>query len=392
MIYFIFILLMIYVIVLLLRFIFTFTYYKREKVKEKSIKKENRLSLKEVTIFQPVLSGDSYLKEKLSVIYNTIKEAELIWAVDEDDREAERIISEITGNNPKKNLHVIKCERAPFYENPKVYKIIQTEKLWRKYVVILDDDTVVNTEELENIDKKLLETSIVTGIPYYLKAGNIWGDMVRAYVNSNSVYNYFTSAFLGGNRTVNGMFYIFKSEKVISLKLYQKIRQKLCDDYEFAKTAAENGIKVYQSVIPCKLNTEIKDLKTFLRLMRRWHVFANHYIKENLNMGIFVFSIIPFISGSLFFICSLIYSYKIFLIYIGISILNFLAGKVLKKRIFQEKDRIKDMVLEIISGIVQIFYWFLALIKPGEIIWRGKSVVIKDGIIEVNFDGKEDKG
>ena len=178
MIHFIFILLVIYTAVLLLRFIFTFTYYKREK--ERNIKEENRLSLKEVTIFQPVLSGDSYLKEKLSIIYNTAKEAELIWAVDEDDNEAEKIINEITGNNPKKNLRVIKCSRAPFYENPKVYKIIQTEKLWRKYVVILDDDTAVNTEELENIDKKLLETSIITGIPYYLKAGNIWGDMVRA--------------------------------------------------------------------------------------------------------------------------------------------------------------------------------------------------------------------
>lgn len=390
MIYFIFILLMIYAVILLLRFIFTFTYYKREK--ERNIKEENRLSLKEVTIFQPVLSGDSYLKEKLSIIYNTAKEAELIWAVDEDDNEAEKIINEITGNNPKKNLRVIKCGRAPFYENPKVYKIIQTEKLWRKYVVILDDDTAVNTKELENIDKKLLETSIITGIPYYLKAGNIWGDMVRAYVNSNSVYNYFTSAFFSGNRTINGMFYIFKSEKVISLKLYQKIRQKLCDDYEFAKIAAENGIKVYQSVIPCKLNTEIKDLRTFLKLMRRWHVFANHYIKENLDMGIFIFSIIPFISGSLFFICSLIYSYKIFLIYIGISILNFFAGKILRKRIFCENDRIKDMVLEIISGIVQILYWILALIRPSKIIWRGKSVKIKDGIIEVSFDGKEDKG
>ena len=126
--------------------------------------------------------------------------------------------------------------------------------------------------------------------------------------------------------------------------------------------------------------------------MRRWHVFANHYIKENLDMGIFIFSIIPFISGSLFFICSLIYSYKIFLIYIGISILNFFAGKILRKRIFRENDRIKDMVLEIISGIVQILYWILALIRPSKIIWRGKSVKIKDGIIEVSFDGKEDKG
>ena len=392
MIYFIFILLIIYIIILLLRFIFTFLYYKREKEKTENIKKENRLSLKEVTIFQPVLSGDSYLEEKLSVIYNTAKEAELIWAVDNDDREAERIINKITGSNPKKNLHVLKCEKAPFYENPKVYKIIQSESLWRKYVVILDDDTVINAEDLGNIDKRLLETGIVTGIPCYLKAGSIWGDMVRAYVNSNSVYNYFTSAFLGKNKTINGMFYIFEAKKVISLKLYQKIKQKLCDDYEFAKIAAENGIGIYQSVIPCKLNTEIRDFRGLIRLMRRWHIFANHYIKENLDISILIFSVIPFISGSLFFICSLVYGYKIFLIYLGISILNFFAGKILRKRIFGENERIRDMVLEIISCIVQIFYWILALIKPKEIIWRGKSVKVRNGIIEVNSNGKKDKG
>ena len=389
MIHFIFILLVIYTAVLLLRFIFTFTYYKREK--ERNIKEENRLSLKEVTIFQPVLSGDSYLKEKLSIIYNTAKEAELIWAVDEDDREAEKIINEITGNNPKKNLHVVKCSKAPFSENPKVYKIIQTEKLWKKYVVILDDDTSIDIKELENINKNLLETEIITGIPYYLKAGNIWGNMVRAYVNGNSAYNYLTSAFLGKNKTINGMFYIFKSEKIISLKLYKKIKQKLCDDYEFAKIAAENGFGIYQSVIPCKLNTEVNNFKTFLKLMRRWHIFVNHYIKENPDISVLFFSIIPFISGSLFLVVSLVESYKIFLVYLGTSVLNSLAGRILRKRIFSENDSAKDIVLEIISSVVQILYWILALINPDRIIWRGKSVKIKNGMIEVGSDGKKDK-
>ena len=389
MIYLVLILLVIYIIILLLRFIFTITYYKKETGK---ITGENRLSLNEITVFQPVLSGDDYLKEKLSAIYNNIGEADLIWALDREDSEAERIVSEITGNNPKKNLHIIKCEKSSFYENPKVYKIIQTEKLWKKYTVILDDDTVIDIKELGNIDKTLLETKIITGIPYYFSGRNIWENMVRAYVNSNSVYNYFTSAFLKKNKTINGMFYIFKSEKIISLGLYQKIKQKLCDDYEFAKIAAESGLGIYQSVIPCRLNTEIHSFREFLRLMRRWHVFANHYIKENLDISIVIFSVIPFVSGSLFLAFALFYRYEIFLMYLMISVLNSFAGRAVKKKVFNENDRIKDTVLEIISGIVQIFYWILALINPDKIVWRGKSVRIKNGIIEVNSDGKKDKG
>ena len=85
----------IYTAVMLLRFIFTFLYYKREDRKMENIEEGNKLLLKELTIFQPILSGDKYLKEKLSFIFENAGEAEIIWAVDEDDFEAEKIINEI---------------------------------------------------------------------------------------------------------------------------------------------------------------------------------------------------------------------------------------------------------------------------------------------------------
>jgi ceramide glucosyltransferase len=390
--YFSLIVIGIYTVVMILRFIFTFLYYKREDRKMKNIEEVNKLSLKELTIFQPILSGDKYLKEKLSFVFENAGEAEIIWAVDEDDSEAEKIINEITKGSSVKNLHVVKCSKAPFSENPKVYKIIQTEKLWRKYTVILDDDTITDIKALEKTDKRILETSIVTGIPYYLKAGNIWENLIRAYVNSNSAYNYFTSAFLGKNKTINGMFYLFKSEKIISLKLYEKIRQKLCDDYELAKIAGENGIGVYQSVIPCRLNTEVRNFTSFIKLMRRWHIFVNHYIKENTDVSVIIFSVIPFVSGSLFLLISLFYKHEIFYVYIVISLINALAGKKIRKIIFGEDEKLSDIVLEMFSSVIQIFYWFLALAVPNRIVWRGKTVKIKDGIIEVKQNEKKDKG
>ena len=392
MLYFTLVLLGIYIIIMFFRFVFTIKYYNKETEKTKNIKDEDTILLKDVTIFQPILSGDKYLTEKLSFVYENAGEAELIWAVDEDDFEAEKIIKEITKNNTEKKLHVIKCSKAPFYENPKVYKIIQTEKLWRKYTVILDDDTITDIKMLSLLNKEILETSIVTGIPYYLKAGSMWENLVRAYVNSNSVYNYFTSAFLKKNKTINGMFYIFKSEKIISLGLYHKIKQKLCDDYELARAARAAGMDIYQSIIPCKLNTETKGFFSFLRLMRRWHVFVNHYVKENLDMSVIIFSIVPFISGGVFLIISLVYRYEVFLIYLTAAGLNSIIGKKIRKKVFRENEGIKDMFLEILSSVIQIFYWVLALVKPSQIIWRGKAIKIKNGIIEVNSNGKKDKG
>ena len=106
------------------------------------------------------------------------------------------------------------------------------------------------------------------------------------------------------------MFYIFKSEKIKSLDLYNQIKGKLCDDYEFAKIARKNKISIQQSIFPCKLNTEIRDFRTFIKIMRRWHIFVNHYLKDNINIEIIVFSLIPFISGSLFLLLSIIYNYN----------------------------------------------------------------------------------
>ena len=145
------ILLGIYSLILFIRYILTYIYYRKEVKDRDELETYNKLSLKDLTIFQPILSGDRYLQEKLTYIYNNSQDTEVIWAIDEDDHEAERIVNEIIGKNPKENLIIMKCKKSSFHENPKVYKIIQSQNLWRKYTVILDDDTSIDIENLKNI-------------------------------------------------------------------------------------------------------------------------------------------------------------------------------------------------------------------------------------------------
>ena len=102
------IILCVYISIILTRFFVAFIYYKNEIKKENNIEKEQKLKLDEITIFQPILSGDKNLKDKLSSIYNNIDECNLIWAIDDEDIEADRIIKEIVGINPKINLNVVK--------------------------------------------------------------------------------------------------------------------------------------------------------------------------------------------------------------------------------------------------------------------------------------------
>ena len=184
----------------------------------------------------------------------------------------------------------------------------------------------------------------------------------------------------------------FKSEKIKSLDLYNQIKGKLCDDYEFAKIVRKYNISIQQSIFPCKLNTEIKDFKTFIKIMRRWHIFVNHYLKDNISIEIIVFSLIPFVSGSLFLLFSIIYNHNYIYLLLIIFTFNSLLGKIIRRKIFGEYENILDMILEIFSNIVQIFYWFLSLIQLDRITWRGKLVKIKNGTIEVNIDEQKNKG
>ena len=382
---------LVYIVILVLRFYLTQSYFRKNTALLKNTDLESYLNLKEVTIFQPILSGDKFLEEKLSYIYDNLDEAQLIWAINKEDQEAERIVNKIINKNLNKSVYIKKCDDSPFNENPKVYKIISTMEKWRKYVVILDDDTIIDIQRLKEIEKKILDKNIVTGIPYYLKSDSFYGNLVRAYVNSNSIYNYFTFAKLKKNKTINGMFYIFKSEKVKSMNFYEKIKFKLCDDYEFAKIAEKNGLGIYQSVIPCKINTEVNSFGELFRLMRRWHIFINHYIKENFDVNIFLFSVVPFMSGIFLILLSIAYKFEVFLLYIFILFINSIFSQKLRRKIFRESEGLKDIILEIFSNILQIFYWISSLIKSDQIIWRKKIIKIKNGEMKIVRDEKKDK-
>lgn len=178
------------------------------------------------------------------------------------------------------------------------------------------------------------------------------------------------------------MFYIFKSDKVISLNMFENIKNKLCDDYEFAKVAKKNGFKLYQSIIPCKLSTEIKSIMGLLRLMRRWHVFVNHYIKENFNLNVLIFSIIPFMS-SLLLIIFASYNIRLLFIFLLFILINSILNNLFKRIVFKEKFELSSIFYEILSTFIQIIYWGISLINPSIIIWRGKKIKIKNGEIEI---------
>ena len=60
------IILCVYISIILTRFFVAFIYYKNEIKKENNIEKEQKLKLDEITIFQPILSGDKNLKDKLT--------------------------------------------------------------------------------------------------------------------------------------------------------------------------------------------------------------------------------------------------------------------------------------------------------------------------------------
>ena len=153
-----------------------------------------------------------------------------------------------------------------------------------EYFIALDDDTTIDTKQIGKI-KNLLENEkiIATGIPYYKTGKGFYSNLVATFVNSNSLYTYLGLSSISPLKTVNGMFYVTKTEYLRELDAFKNIEDKLCDELELALLFSKNGYKILQTTIPCEVTTTVKCFTDYINLMKRWLVFAMHYMKEDFS-------------------------------------------------------------------------------------------------------------
>ena len=366
-----------YLLLFLIRWLLSFTYYKRGQAHIADFPEEL------FTVVQPILSGDPRLESDLRANLQQTEAVEFYWLIDQSDIEAQRVADQICQEASfAQRIRIFLIEDVPQGINPKSYKIEQVvEELTRPYLIVLDDDSVIDFSKMGELTAYLGQEVILTGIPYNQERSNFWSKLVAAFVNGNSFITYFTMAEVEANHSINGMFYILPVELAKGQKLFTAIKDYLCDDLAVADFLRSKGVSIIQTRVTCNVRTTIKDAKQYLLQMKRWLLFSSIYLKEHLDWKLFSLIGLPSFLPLPTLILSLFLGWPYSLLVLGL--LGFKAVWMLlyRQSILPSHLHLDEVIYEVLNDLLLPWLFIYVLMTPPVINWRGRKIRVTDGKI-----------
>ena len=389
-----YVLLTITIILLILKLFFSFAYfYKIDKFEKTEINE------KKYTVLQPILSGDPRLEEDLTANLKNTTDMKFIWLVDKSDKVAINTVENILKDkNYSNRIEVYYLDDVPQELNPKIFKLAQVvDKIKTEYSIILDDDAVIDRKKLDELSVYEKDKSewIATGIPFNYNIKGFYSKLISAFINSNSIFSYFSISFLKENKTINGMFYILRTDILKKYSAFDEIKYWLCDDLALATYLLSKKVKIIQSTIFCNVRNTVPSLKRYILLMKRWLLFSNVYMKNAFSTKFLFIILLPTLLPTIL----LFFSFYLGIDYLVI-ILNLFIGKIalfhivrlfiyqgnyeensFKKSLFVFSPQTTELLYELLSEFLLPFMLIYTLLTPPVILWRNKKIRVKDGKI-----------
>ena len=387
-------LLTITIILLILKLFFSFAYfYKIDKLEKTEINE------KKYTVLQPILSGDPRLEEDLKTNLKNTTDMKFIWLVDKSDKVAINTVENILKDkNYSNRIEVYYLDDVPQEVNPKIFKLAQVvDKIKTEYSIILDDDAVIDRKKLDELSiyEKDKSEWIATGIPFNYNIRGFYSKLISAFINSNSIFSYFSLSFLKENKTINGMFYILRTVVLKKYSAFEEIKYWLCDDLALATYLLSKKVKIIQSTIFCNVRNTVPSLKRYILLMKRWLLFSNVYMKNAFSTKFLFIILLPTLLPTIL----LFFSFYLGIDYLVI-VLNLFIGKIalfhivrlfiyqgnyeensFKKSLFVFSPQTTEILYELLSEFLLPFMLIYTLLTPPVILWRNKKIRVKDGKI-----------
>ena len=391
---FFYVLLTITIILLILKLFFSFAYfYKIDKLEKTEIDE------KKYTVLQPILSGDPRLEEDLTANLKNTTDMYFIWLVDKSDKVAIDTVENILKDkNYSNRIEVYYLDDVPQDLNPKIFKLAQVvDKIKTEYSIILDDDAVIDRKKLNELSvyEKDKDEWIATGIPFNYNIKGFYSKLISAFINSNSIFSYFSMSFLKENKTINGMFYILRTDILKKYSAFEEIKYWLCDDLALATYLLSKKVKIIQSTIFCNVRNTVPSLKRYILLMKRWLLFSNVYMKNAFSTKFLFIILLPTLLPTIL----LFFSFYLGIDYLVI-VLNLFIGKIAlfhivrlfiyqvkeqenssKKSLFTFSPQTTEILYELLSEFLLPFMLIYTLLTPPVILWRNKKIRVKDGKI-----------
>ena len=389
-----YVLLTITIILLILKLFFSFAYFYKIDKFEKTEIDENKY-----TVLQPILSGDPRLEEDLKANLKNTTDMNFIWLVDKSDKVAINTVENILKDkNYSNRIEVYYLDDVPQELNPKIFKLAQVvDKIKTEYSIILDDDAVIDRKKLDELSVYEKDKSewIATGIPFNYNIKGFYSKLISAFINSNSIFSYFSMSFLNENKTINGMFYILRTDILKKYSAFEEIKYWLCDDLALATYLLSKKVKIIQSTIFCNVRNTVPSLKRYILLMKRWLLFSNVYMKNAFSVKFLFIILLPTLLPTIL----LFFSFYLGIDYLVI-ILNLFIGKIalfhivrlfiyqgnyeensFKKSLFVFSPQTTELLYELLSEFLLPFMLIYTLLTPPVILWRNKKIRVKDGKI-----------
>ena len=389
-----YVLLTITIILLILKLFFSFAYFYKIDKFEKTEINENKY-----TVLQPILSGDPRLEEDLTANLKNTTDMNFIWLVDKSDKVAiDTVESILKDKNYSNRIEVYYLDDVPQELNPKIFKLAQVvDKIKTEYSIILDDDAVIDRKKLDELSVYEKDKSewIATGIPFNYNIKGFYSKLISAFINSNSIFSYFSMSFLKENKTINGMFYILRTDILKKYSAFEEIKYWLCDDLALATYLLSKKVKIIQSTIFCNVRNTVPSLKRYILLMKRWLLFSNVYMKNAFSTKFLFIILLPTLLPTIL----LFFSFYLGIDYLVI-VLNLFIGKIalfhivrlfiyqgnyeensFKKSLFVFSPQTTEILYELLSEFLLPFMLIYTLLTPPVILWRNKKIRVKDGKI-----------
>ena len=329
-----------------------------------------------VTVMQAILSGDPTLGRNLEENLRHHPRACFLWLVDEDDPVARELTERLSAGRAE----ILLAPPPPQGRNPKVFKLaLGLPRASGDLVAVLDDDTVLPAGALAKAGLALDRGDLATGLPYYRPEGSFASRLVAAFVNSNALVTYLPILFFRAPVTINGMFYLTRRETLERLGGFAAIEDRLCDDYEMARLYRRAGLRIVQTSVVHPISTTVRGAADYARTLRRWMVFANHLFREAIDPLMIVLVVLPALMPLLLVIVAG---------FAGTGALAAtLAGLVAKatmmaafrRRAIDSRENAAGALLEVLADLLQPLHAASALVRPGSIRWRSRSIVVEDG-------------
>ena len=396
MIIFFYFLLLLTIFLLILKLIFSFTYFQKVNNLEKS-----KIDESNYTIIQPILSGDPRLQEDLTANLKNTIEIKFIWLVDKSDKIAIQTVENILKNkNYFNRVEVYYLDDVPQEVNPKIFKLGQViDKIKTEYTIILDDDATIYRKKLDELSiyEKDKTEWIATGIPFNYNIKGFYSKLISAFINSNSIFSYFSLSFLKENKTINGMFYILRTDILKKYSAFENIKYWLCDDLALATYLLSKGVKIIQTTIFCNVRNTVPSFKRYMLLMKRWLLFSNVYMKNAFSIKFLFLILLPTLLPTLLLFLSFYLGVNYLIITLNLFIGKVALFHIARIFIYQENEenqenfskkpfiifspQTKELLYELLSEFLLPFMLIYTLLTPPVIIWRNKKIRVKDGKI-----------